>query len=173
MRSILVSLAGQQLLDDEGLSTLLCIVEGIINGRPLTKLSDDPRDLLPLTPNDLLLLRSGPTLPPGHFTKQDAYRRRWRQVQYLADVFWTRWVKEYLPSLQQRQKWLHPTRNFQPGDLVLIFHENTPRCQWPLGLVTEACAGADGLVRVVQVKTHSGTYTRPIHKLCLLQGSLG
>ena len=173
VRSILVSLAGQQLLDDEGLSTLLCIVEGIINGRPLTKLSDDPRDLLPLTPNDLLLLRSGPTLPPGHFTKQDAYRRRWRQVQYLADVFWTRWVKEYLPSLQQRQKWLHPTRNFQPGDLVLIFHENTPRCQWPLGLVTEAYAGADGLVRVVQVKTHSRTYTRPIHKLCLLEGSLG
>ena len=47
----------EQLLDDEGLNTLMCEVEAIVNGRPLTKLSDDPRDLEPLTPNHLLLLR--------------------------------------------------------------------------------------------------------------------
>ncbi len=70
-----------------------------------------------------LLLRSGPTLPPGAFVNQDLYRHRWRQVQYLADVFWCRWLKEYLPALQQRQKWLQPKRNLQVGDLVIILHE--------------------------------------------------
>lgn len=172
VRSILLSLAGQQILDDERLSTLFCIVESIINGRPLTKLSDDPRDMSPLTPNDLLLLRSGPSLPPGHFVKQDALRQRWRQVQYLADVFWTRWLKEYLPCLQQRQRWLSPSRNFEPGDFVLILYENTPRNQWPLGVISEVHKGSDGLVRSVKVNTRSGTYIRPIHKLCLLEANV-
>lgn len=34
-------------------------------------------------------------------------------VQYLADVFWRQWIRAYLPSLQQRQKWNHATRNLQ------------------------------------------------------------
>ena len=84
----------------------LCEVEAIVNGRPITKLSDDPRDLEPLTPNHLLLLRSGPATPPGNFNKGDNNsQRRWRQVQYLADVFWHRWIREYLLTLQERQKW--------------------------------------------------------------------
>ena len=33
----------------------MCIVEGIVNGRPITRLSEDPRDALPLTHNHLLL----------------------------------------------------------------------------------------------------------------------
>ena len=45
-------------MDDEGLQTLMCEVEAILNGRPLTKISDDPYDLSALTPNHLLLLRS-------------------------------------------------------------------------------------------------------------------
>ena len=82
------ALLKQQVLDDEGLATLMCEVESIVNGRLLTKMSDDPRDLEALTPNHLLLLRSGTTLLPGIFSKEDVYsRRRWRQVQYLSEVF--------------------------------------------------------------------------------------
>ena len=134
-----------------------------------TKLSDDPSDPLPLTPNHILLLRSGPTLPPGLFGERDLYRRRWRQVQYLADVFWTRWIKDYLPTLQSRNKWLKPETNLSPGDLVLIRHEHTPRGQWPLGLIQRVFPGSDGLVRSVQVRTASGDYERPITKICLLE----
>ena len=83
----------EQILDDEGINTLMCEVEAIINGRPITKLSDDPRDMEPLTPNHLLMLRGGPTVPPATLTKQDIYGRRWRQVQYLANVFWRRWIR--------------------------------------------------------------------------------
>ena len=103
------ALTKEQILDDEGLVTLMCEAESIVNGRPVTKVSDDPKDLEALTPNHLLLLRSGPSLPPEFFQKDEIYsRKRWRQIQYLADIFWRRWIKEYLPSLQERQNGIDP-----------------------------------------------------------------
>ena len=170
IRKVLMSVISQQTLDDEALMTLLTVVEGIVNGRPITRLSDDPRDDKPLTPNHLLILRSGSTLPAGKFVHQDRFRRRWKQVQYLADIYWKRWIAEYVPQLQERQKWLNPRRNVQVGDLVLVSQSTTPRNQWPLGLVIKTHEGSDNLVRSVEVKTASGTYERPISKLCLLEG---
>lgn len=106
----------------------MCEVEAIVNGIPITKLSDDPQDLEPLKPNHLLLLRAGPPVPPGIFSKQDCYnKRRWHQVQYLADVFWQRWVHEYQPSLQERQKWNKKWRNFAIDDIVLVLNDKKPR----------------------------------------------
>ena len=92
----------EQVLDDESLTTLMCEVESIVNNKPITKVSDDPKDMEALTPNHLLLLRKGPELPPGIFTRNDCYsRRKWRQVKYLADLFWKRWTRKYLPRLQE------------------------------------------------------------------------
>lgn len=99
--------------------------------RPITKLSDDPRDLEPLTSNHLLLLQAGPTLPPGTFSKQDNYSQHWREVQYLADVFWRRWIREYLPSLQEQQKWNKKQRILAVDDIVLVLDDKTPRNSWP------------------------------------------
>ncbi|KAK6194435.1 hypothetical protein SNE40_000069 [Patella caerulea] len=172
VRTVLKGLLNQQPLDDEGLTTLMCIVEGIVNSRPITKLSDDPRDSEPLTPNHLLLLRSGPTIPSGIFVKQDLYQRRWRQVQYLADIFWHRWLREYLPALQARQKWFVPKRNLEEGDLVLIKDDKTPRYQWPLGLIVNTYPGKDGFVRSVKVKTQIGVFDRPVDKICFLEGQV-
>ena len=158
-------------MSDEGLHTLFCEVEAIINGRPLTKCSSDVGDLAPLTPNHLLLMRDLPALPPGVFTEADAFRRRWRCVQHYANVFWQRWLKEYLPELQKRSKWLEKERNLREGDLVLIVEENTPRGVWPLGLITEAHQSEDGLVRSVKIRTKSTCLVRPITKVVLLEGS--
>ena len=87
-QKILNALLKQQTLDDEALVTLMCEVESIINGRSITKVSEDAKDLEPLTPNHLLLLKSGSVLPPGTFRKEDIFScRRWCQVQYMADQF--------------------------------------------------------------------------------------
>ena len=169
-RKILGSLAKEQTLDDESLQTLMCEAESIINGRPLTAISDDPKDLEPLTPNHLLLLRQEASLPPGVFERSQLYsRRRWLQVQYLANVFWYRWKREYLPLLQERQKWLRPRRNFSVGDTVIIADEQSPRNLWPIGRVSEVYPDSSGFVRRVKVITKKSTLERPVSKLCLLE----
>ena len=73
VRKILVDLIKEQPLDDEGLTTLMCEVESVVNGHPMTKSSDDQSDSEAITPNHLLLLRSGLKLPPGMFRKEDGY----------------------------------------------------------------------------------------------------
>lgn len=173
IRKILAALTTEQTLDDEGLSTLMSEVEAIVNGRPLTKVSSDPRDLEPLTPNHLLLLDQQALLPPGVFDCYDCYsRRRWPQVQYLADIFWKRWTKEYLPILQEREKWNYPKKNFAVDDIVLIADHSGPRNQWQIGRVKEVYSDKTGLVRRVQIKTKNGTLNRPVNKLCLLESAV-
>lgn len=169
VRKILSSILGGQSLDEEGLYTLFCEVESILNNRPISRASMDLNDLEALTPNHLLLLKTQPCLPPGLFRKDDLYsRRRWRQVQYMADLFWKRWIREYLPQLQERQKWLVKKRNFQLGDVVLIVDDAAPRSSWIMGKVIQLMQDRRGLTRQVKVKTKSTCLNRPITKICLL-----
>ena len=110
--------------------------------------------MTPLTPNHLLLLRAGPTVPPATLGKQDVYSRRWRQIQYFADVFLRHWIREYLPSLQLWQKWSKWQRNFEVNDIVLIIDKRTPRNSWPLAHILEVYTNRhDGLVHSVKLKT--------------------
>lgn len=170
VRKVLNSVLNQQVLDDEGLYTILCEVEAIINDRPITKASDDPNDLEPLSPNHLLLIKKQPVMPPGVFVKEDCYsRRRWRQIQYMADLFWSRWTKEYLPLLQERQKWQKLKRNLVPGDIVLIVDNSAPRNSWIMGRILNTIPDASGIVRRACVQTKTCLLERPITKLCLLQ----
>jgi hypothetical protein len=171
VRKILGPLLKEQVMDDEGLATMLCMVEAIINGRPLTTVSDDPNDLTVLSPNQLLNPKMPYQLPPGIFQKEDKYvRRRWRQVQYFCDVFWRRWTREYLPMLQSRAKWIEKKPNIAVGDLVLLVEE-TPRNHWPLARVLDVFPGDDGNVRAVRVKTQSTILERPIRKICHLEST--
>lgn len=144
-------------------------MEAIMNDRPITTVTSDPNDLEPLTPNHLPLLKSNPVMPPGLFEKRDIYsQKRWRQVQYIAELFWRRWTREYIPLVQERHKWNDIKRNFTPGDLGVFVDDNAPRNTWLLGRVVKALPGSKGLIRNVLVKTKTSIIQRPINKLCLL-----
>ncbi|XP_071963463.1 uncharacterized protein [Antedon mediterranea] len=111
---------------------------------------------------------------PDFLYKDEAYgKRRWRQVQYLANIFWTRWKKEYLPLLQKRHKWTTPRQNVEVCDIVLLVDETMPRGRWPMGKVISVYKGKDGKVRSVDVKIAGGVLKRPIAKLCIIyRGSI-
>eukprot|EP00063_Salmo_salar_P064092 XP_014038927.1 PREDICTED: uncharacterized protein LOC106592141 [Salmo salar] len=167
VKKILYSVLKEQVLDDEALQTALCEVEAIMNDRPITTVTNDPNDLEPLTPNHLLHLKAKPVLPPGLFQRSDLYsRRRWKQVQYITDLFWKRWIREYLPLMQERNKWNKTKRNFSPGDLVVIVDDTAPRNSWLMGHVVEALPGAK-----VVLGQDGWTVTYTKNSICVLKGS--
>ena len=177
VRNTLTSLLHEHssLLTDEVFRTLLAEAELIVNSRPITADPDNP-EAVALSPIQLLTLKSKVVLPPpGEFQKEDIYcRKRWRHVQHLANVFWSRYRKEYLQSLQARNKWQRVQRNFQVGDIVLLKDGDgllkVPRQQWPMGKITQVFPSEDGLVRSVELKVPTATslLKRPIQKLVLL-----
>ena len=86
----------------------------------------------------------------------------------MTDLFWKRWLREYLPLLQERQKWLKPRRNFEVGDVALIVDDKAPRNSWSLGRVLEVIPDRKGFVRRLKIKTVTSTLDRPIDKLVLV-----
>ena len=157
VRNVLVSLLTQHAaqLDDETLRTFMVEAENIVNCRLLTVDTINSSQLPePLTPNQLLTMKSKVILsPPGEFQRADLYsKKRWRRVQYLANEFWMRWRKDYLQSLQPRQKWIATRRNLQVDDIVVVMDDNLPRNCWRISRVEETYLDANGLVRKVRIK---------------------
>lgn len=152
------------------LNTLLLEAEYIINSRPLTHLSLDHRDSPALTPNCFIFgTRTDSNYYPfGDFDERDLLTRTWRESQRLADLLWRRWVKEYLPTLTRRTNWYRNTEPLKVDDVVVVTDDQLARSLWPKGIVTRVFVGSDGQVRVAEVKTATGTYKRPVTKLCKL-----
>nr|XP_049693327.1 uncharacterized protein LOC126053911 [Helicoverpa armigera] len=151
---------------EEVLLTLLTEAEFAVNARPLTHVSVNPLDPEALTPNHFLLGSSTglPTTGPC----DEADRRTWRAAQALADRFWARWVREYLPLLAPRGEPQNNERPLQTGDVVLIADGTLPRNVWPMGIVERTHPGPDGGIRVAEVRTRTGVFRRPVSKLVVL-----
>lgn len=100
-------------------------------------------------------------------------KQKYRTVQYLTDCFWRRWMREYLPGLAERKKWLYGQKNLNIGDIVIVIEPDTPRGKWPIARVVEVFTGPDGVVRSAIVRLRSSTNTTELHrpavKLCLLE----
>lgn len=156
------------------LRTTLCEVMNVVNNRPLTEVSSDPQEPEPITPNMLLLGRNNHMQYDHDFIESSLdCRAAYKQAQIYADRFWRKWVSTYRPELLKRQKW-QDNRNyyeFAIGDFVMIIDENSHRGCWPKGIIEKVFYGSDGKVRTVTIRTTRSTYTRPITKVILLQGS--
>lgn len=151
---------------EEVLQTLLTEAEFSINARPLTHVSVNPDDPEALTPNHFLLGSS--TGMPATGPCDEADRRTWRASMALADHFWRRWLREYLPTLVPRGEPKNDARPLQVGDVVLIVDSTLPRNTWPMGLVKRTHPGPDGGVRVAEVQTKTGVFRRPVSKLAVV-----
>ena len=109
-------------------------------------------------------------LSPGSFAHPDGLRASWKASQLFADEFWRRWLREYVPILNIRQKWLVPARNFRVGDLVLLVDDQSERNKWPKAIITEVLPDRENVVRRVRIRTASGqNLMRDVRKICLLE----
>ncbi|XP_045501642.1 uncharacterized protein LOC123698874 [Colias croceus] len=155
---------------DETLVTLLAEVEATVNSRPLTHVAVTPDVPPAITPN-MILLGSNCYVPPPCTIEEDqtTARTHWKRAQQLADTFWRRWVREYLPVLQQRREPHASGAAPKIGDLVIVCDSNHPRNTWPRGRVIATYPGKDGEVRVVDVETSGGRILRrPTKKIVVL-----
>lgn len=111
--------AGRSTITHEVLCTLMAEVMAIINFRPLVPVSSDAEEPLILTPAALLTQKIGiPSVPPQSSSDVCLAKNQWKRVQALADTFWARWRREYLGTLQSRQKWHIKKPNLREGDSV-------------------------------------------------------
>lgn len=151
------------------LSTLLAEVEALVNSRPITHVSSDPNYPEALTPNHFLIGTSSTSPQFGRYDDFDlCLRKRWRVAQRLADMFWARWLKEYLPTLLPRQKWTQETKPLEVGDYVILIDPNLERGRWRHGIVSATHVARDGRVRIVDVRTRTGVLRRPVTRVALL-----
>jgi hypothetical protein len=151
----------------EEFRTQLCQAEAVVNGRPLTMVTLDTGDPLPLSPFHLQNGRSLQQIPD--FLAKDQWNQplaiKWRERQRLKTSFWNQWIKIYLKTLMCSKKWHLPQDAPKVGQIVILNDGSTSRSQWPLARVEAVVTGRDRLVRSVDLK-RCGTDTvirRAIH----------
>ncbi|XP_055603746.1 uncharacterized protein LOC129751978 [Uranotaenia lowii] len=168
------SISANRKLNDEGLWTLVIEAESIVNSRPLTYLPLEAEENEAITPNHLLLGSSNGVKQPSIEPIGEAFalKNAWNQIQHQADMFWRRWVREYMPELTRRSKWLGETRPVGVGDLVIIVDE-ARRNGWVRGRVNEVIPGQDGRIRKAIIQTQKGLTRQSVSKLALLDVAVG
>ena len=85
----------------ETLKSFICEVECIVNNCPLLPTSDNINDYDVLAPNNFLLgyKSCDVNIGDGMQIGQIDYCQKQKQVQNIANMYWNRWLKEYIPTL--------------------------------------------------------------------------
>ncbi|KAG1713967.1 RNA-directed DNA polymerase from mobile element jockey [Nymphon striatum] len=154
---------------DDVMNTFFCQVEAIVNTKPISPLHNRSNDEPALRPIDFIVPKCSIASLPIDASTVNCYTKAWKRVHAMLDCFWRRWLRSYLPLLQQRSKWWQKTNNQKIGDIVLVVDPNAARADWKLGKVTAVKFSEDGLVRSVEVLCHGKIITRPITKLVNLE----
>ncbi|XP_059225279.1 uncharacterized protein LOC131997762 [Stomoxys calcitrans] len=167
VKTHLKKVAGNLKFTFEEFSTLLIRIEGILNSRPISSMSETPSELLALTPGHFLKGSPLVAIPEEH-TDNISLINRWQRLKVLQLHFAKRWKNEYISELQKRYKWKTAQSNLNEHDLVVIRDDDLPPTEWRLGRVVRVYIGKDLKVRVADVRTQNGIVTRPLVKLCIL-----
>lgn len=82
-------------------------------------------------------------------------------MEQVRQRFWTRWLKEYLTTCQQRIKCKQDKgTQYKIGQLVMLKEDENLLLKWTLARIAEEHPGEDGIVRAVTVRTGNGSYKR-------------
>lgn len=154
----------------ENFFTLVYAIEGQLNSRPLTPLSEDPNDFTVLTPGHFLIGEplNAPVEPDVSeitFNRLNQYEKRIK----LQQMFWKSWSRNYLNTLQQRNKWKIEKHELKPNELVLIVEDNIPSTKWIVGKVVRTSMGNDDRIRMVDIlQPDERVVRRSVQRVCPL-----
>jgi len=150
VKDLLRKMLGRTILTKDELWTCLSGVEATINSRPLTTVTEDDQDLIPLTPMMFTRTISQVKFPEGEEISSQVLQKRFRRVQELKKDLQARFRKEYLSLLVQKAR----ERKSKPpavGDVVLVGSDDKKRFEWPLGKIVDLLPGKDSNVRTAKV----------------------
>ncbi|XP_062542376.1 uncharacterized protein LOC134210345 [Armigeres subalbatus] len=168
VKSNLMGVCVTKTLTDEVLRNLLTEIENVVYSRPLTHVPVDDDSDPALTPNHFLVGSSNGSKPLVIIDdSRYALKQNMCTSQILANMYWKRWIKDYLPEITRRSKF-HSVKPIAIGDIVVIADPKLPRNCWPKGRVISTKASRDDQIRSATVQTASGVYERPVAKLAIL-----
>ncbi|XP_058816216.1 uncharacterized protein LOC131679498 [Topomyia yanbarensis] len=155
---------------DEILQTSIIEAEEMVNSRPLIYNSEQSLEADALTPNNFLrgVSPNEPHATPPPVNAAEALRDSYKRSQQIADEMWKRWVKEYVPSVNQRTKWFEESKPLKTGDLVYVV-EGANRKSWVRGIVEQPIVSGDGRTRQAWIRTKSGVFKRAAVNLAVLE----
>lgn len=137
--------------------TLLYSAANLTNERPIDAKAQEQEDTVEyLTPNSLILGRTGQGGDMYGIDVETHPWRRLRAVQAGVDKFWSKWSELAGPNLFIRHKWHRAERSVKVGDLVWIADQNALRGQFRLGRIVSTYPDEKGVVRDADVKTCLG-----------------
>ena len=120
-KTALKSVTNNRPMREDQLITILVQIKGTINSRHLTSISDDTDDLTVLTPTHFISGRSLNAQGAVDINEMDIDSRcNWKVVESLINIYWKRFIKEYISSLNVRKKWNKVRRNVKVNDTVLL-----------------------------------------------------
>ncbi|XP_011883748.1 PREDICTED: uncharacterized protein LOC105570903, partial [Vollenhovia emeryi] len=170
VKDLLKRILGRSRLTYTELMTCVIDVEAVINQRPLTCVTEDSEDLIPLTPAMFLGGITEVSVPDLDQLENNGLRGKYRHLARVRQMLKERFRKEYLAELVHRGK-LPTSRPVKIGDVVLIGSDNRKRLEWPMAKVVELLPGKDGIPRVARLKLSSGELVRPIQRLYLMEAT--
>ena len=153
----------------ETFTALITQIVAILNYRSLTVPSSNTNDPSALTPAYFLIGRPLTVFPGPSQQDNRTLNRRFKSINNIIRQFWKKWSVGYLTTLQHRPKWHDNKQQYAVNDIVIINEANTPAMLWPLARITQIFDGNDKIVRVVQVRTQTGLYIRPVSPLVPLE----
>jgi Pao retrotransposon peptidase/Family of unknown function (DUF5641)/Integrase zinc binding domain len=135
-------------LTDFTLRAILMEVVGILNNRPLAPQMLD--DIETLTPNSFLMMRTNLQEVPNKEAKILSLNKNWEEIRSFTAEIWKLWIKDYLPTILKREKWIETQEPLKEGDLVITIDTDVGH-SWRLGRIIKIKTGSNDQVREVEV----------------------
>ncbi|CAL1280117.1 unnamed protein product [Larinioides sclopetarius] len=152
----------------EELLTVACDCESIINSRPLTYVSEDSNDLVPITPAMFLMTNTSLDVTDLDLSEFSKFQKRVKfRAKLLKDIK-GRFRREYLGLLVQRPE-KTKSQTLKVGEIALVENPNKKRLFWPLSRIIELIPGRDGKIRTLKLKCCKSVIIRPIQRVFPLE----
>lgn len=161
---------GKRVVHFMELGTLIAEVEKVINNRPLTHISDNSNDPLPVTPKHFLRPTGHSLLPEADVIAGSSHRAAFRKLQRLREMLQARFRMEYLGQLVYWHN--RKTTPLKIGDVVLVEHDNIKRQDWAIAVVIEELPGTEGVTRTFRLRYKGGELLRSAQRLYLLEAAV-